>query len=268
MTAAVAFLCAVLTFPAAFLRKPYRGVINDMFSVEASPATSGDGPSGGDMHDWDDPTRFTSLLVYMVRWCWCWCWCSRSCVGCSPHTAALTRRRVSAAGSLHHHPAIACPAHPLWPVHAVLRIRRRVRACVWADGGIRGAACRRGTGCLCCRGRSGLHVWCHPESVDHGDCVRTHWSAAPHGPRAAGHSHSLLHRRSVVPTLRPLLLWRPHASRPCCDPGTFSISIYDVLLQLKGLPYLPRAHGKGLYNKTAKVRHRGGSAAGPDTIIA
>lgn len=39
--------------------------------------------------------------------------------------------------------------------------------------------------------------------------------------------------------------------------GQFSISVYDVLLQVKGLPYLPRAHGRALYHKTAQdLMHR------------
>lgn len=34
--------------------------------------------------------------------------------------------------------------------------------------------------------------------------------------------------------------------------GTFSVSIYDVLLALKGIPYLPRVHTAKLRLMTAK----------------
>lgn len=55
---AVAFLVALLTFPAHFTRLPYRSVINDMFSS-----------AGGEnsMDAWDSPSPFLSLVLFMVR---------------------------------------------------------------------------------------------------------------------------------------------------------------------------------------------------------
>ena len=36
--------------------------------------------------------------------------------------------------------------------------------------------------------------------------------------------------------------------------GTSSISIYDLMLNLKQLPFLTRAHAQGQYQRTAQVR--------------
>lgn len=216
-TLVVAFLCALLTFPASFLRKPYRVVINDVFT------------SGDSMGDWDEPSSFTSLLVYLVVATIITPLCLSLPIPCGLFTPLFCFGAVFGRAFGEMASAFA-PSSGIVP---------GAYAVVGAAALTSGATQTLSTTVIVFELTGQLH---HMVPVLLATVIAYSVAGA-----------SARRRLRRVPCSARGMTPLP----PPCDvavAGSWSISIYDVLLQLKGLPYLPRAHSRGLYNKTAQVR--------------